>query len=346
MTAKGCATPTACGQFEVAFHMDSIGQGMDGRLYHCRHVGDDQWTLVCKVFVDGGTSRRVWEGDVVPEAERMVHVGLSPTGGGGDGGKEGTVPLRRRPTMCVGYSDMGFVPREIRMYRTLPPHRNILRLEAVSTVPTSRHLSHPCMVMPKFAMDLVEHVRGGVGGRLTEDRAKEVFADVATAVQHMHNHDVAHLDIKPDNVLLDTESCRAVLADLGAAQDCRRNEFYTVTCGTPGYNPPELKTLDCKQVRCFSADIWSLGTLLYCMFTGCLLTLNDDLVEFRKASASGRRGKLVRPSIRLDMYLRNLRPSEELLNLLDAMLQEEPSKRVTIADVCAHPWLTKGCGHP
>ncbi len=63
------------------------------------------------------------------------------------------------------------------------------------------------------------------------------MAEVASALEYMHAHDVVYRDLKAENVLVDSEG-HAKLADLGFAKKIPGNRTRTI-CGTPGYLAPE-----------------------------------------------------------------------------------------------------------
>jgi serine/threonine-protein kinase len=164
---------------------------------------------------------------------------------------------------------------------TAPEIQERLRREAR----TAARLSHPNIV-PLHAFGDVEgkpyfvmgYVRGESlaarlrrDGRLTEDEARRVLADLAEALDHAHKQGVVHRDVKPDNVLLDDESGRALLTDFGVAKALGRSETLTATgsvVGTPHYMSPEQAAgradIDGRS------DIYSLGVLAYAMLTGRL----------------------------------------------------------------------------
>jgi serine/threonine-protein kinase len=120
-----------------------------------------------------------------------------------------------------------------------------------------------------FSMKLVE------GGSL-DDRSSELGGDpeaaaklmekVAGAVHHAHQHRLLHRDLKPANILLDGEE--PVVADFGLATRVDRVNRLTPTdtlIGTAEYMAPEVAQGGPPTT---SADLWSLGVILYEMLTG------------------------------------------------------------------------------
>jgi hypothetical protein len=113
--------------------------------------------------------------------------------------------------------------------------------------------------------------------------ARRILIELADALDHAHRQGVVHRDVKPDNVLLDDESGRAMLTDFGIA---RRGAQPGLTAtgsvvGTPHYMSPEQAsgsaTLDGRS------DIYSLGVVGYAMLAGRLPfdgpTVSDVLVQ-------------------------------------------------------------------
>jgi hypothetical protein len=106
-------------------------------------------------------------------------------------------------------------------------------------------------------------------GRMEADEVRRVVADVAEALDYAHRNGVIHRDVKPDNILLDDESGRAVLTDFGIAKALAGGQTVTrvgVVVGTPQYMSPEQAggrdTLDGRS------DIYSLGVAAYAMLAG------------------------------------------------------------------------------
>jgi serine/threonine protein kinase len=105
-------------------------------------------------------------------------------------------------------------------------------------------------------------------GRLTEEEAGNILAQVASALQYAHDQGIIHRDIKPSNILLDDVDEQYVyLADFGLAKALEEGSDLTQTgdlIGTPEYMAPELV----DRPESVSSDIYALGILLYQMLTG------------------------------------------------------------------------------
>ncbi|XP_040593013.1 uncharacterized protein LOC121136530 [Mesocricetus auratus] len=100
---------------------------------------------------------------------------------------------------------------------------------------------------------------------LHESEARRLFTQILLAVQYCHNNQIAHRDIKADNILLDNTG-NAKLCDFGLAAKVPPGYLLTGFCGTLPYCAPELFFGEAYDV--FATDMWSLGVLLYLMVVG------------------------------------------------------------------------------
>jgi hypothetical protein len=145
-------------------------------------------------------------------------------------------------------------------------------------------LSHPNIVpiylvderdgLVFFVMALVEG--GSAGDRLRRESpmpiadARRIIREVAGALDYAHERGVVHRDIKPDNILLDAPSGRAMVTDFGiarAASDGQSRLTSTgAALGTPAYMSPE----QCAGERELDgrSDLYSLGAVAYHLVTG------------------------------------------------------------------------------
>jgi TolB-like protein/tetratricopeptide (TPR) repeat protein/tRNA A-37 threonylcarbamoyl transferase component Bud32 len=95
-----------------------------------------------------------------------------------------------------------------------------------------------------------------------------LMTKLARAVQYAHEHGIAHRDLKPGNILLDSHG-EPLLTDFGLAKWLETNTDLTRTLtifGTPGYIAPEQAKGPVKNAA--PADIYSLGAILFALLTG------------------------------------------------------------------------------
>jgi serine/threonine-protein kinase len=103
-------------------------------------------------------------------------------------------------------------------------------------------------------------------GRLEPSAIARLGAQLADALAAAHGRGVLHLDVKPDNILLD-EAGHPALVDFGIARltAARESAHEGLVSGTPHYMSPEQVAGDVLDGR---ADVYSLGVVLYEMATG------------------------------------------------------------------------------
>ncbi|XP_011879706.1 PREDICTED: putative serine/threonine-protein kinase PRKY [Vollenhovia emeryi] len=119
---------------------------------------------------------------------------------------------------------------------------------------------------------LMNYISGGelfslvdVYGCLPEKVVRIYVAEIALAIDFLHNAGVVHRDLKTTNILLD-EDGHAVIIDFGLAKWLHRTERTNTFCGTPQYMAPEILK---REYYGQEVDWWSLGVL------ACVLLTNE-----------------------------------------------------------------------
>ena len=172
--------------------------------------------------------------------------------------------------------------------KVLPPelaHDPAIRTRFTREAQTSAQLSHAHIVpiydigdMDGLAYFVMAMVTGGnLAALLTQeprqpiDEVQRLVCEIADALAYAHFRGVIHRDVKPDNILLDDSSGRAIVTDFGISRAIEASTRLTVTgiaVGTPAYMSPEQAVGD-REIDGRS-DIYSLGVLGYQMLTGRL----------------------------------------------------------------------------
>lgn len=148
------------------------------------------------------------------------------------------------------------IVREVEALMKLRTCPNVIRLHAVKRVDNTLFLIQDYFT--RTLKDLIHEVK---------DRhwIRTVFCQIVKAVQQCHEHHVAHLDLKPTNVVVRKNTLETFVIDFGLCQ------FFNTTpmvfhnpIVTPGYRAPEL--LMHAHTFTEKVDIWSMGVILLEMY--------------------------------------------------------------------------------
>ncbi|EGZ23313.1 hypothetical protein PHYSODRAFT_263398 [Phytophthora sojae] len=163
--------------------------------------------------------------------------------------------------------------------------------------------------------------------------ALSVLSQVASGLAFLHGLGIAHRDISLENIMLHHGRCK--LGDFGLATRSRQAGGQLV--GKNYYMAPEIVAggvYDSKR-----ADVWSLGIVFFVLVTGSPLVpmASTSVKSFRVIKRTG-----VIPVLR-SWGMEASMPTSAL-QLLSGMLEIDPRKRLTIAQVLEHEALTRYLG--
>jgi alpha-tubulin suppressor-like RCC1 family protein len=140
-------------------------------------------------------------------------------------------------------------------------HPNIVAVHAVKTLPGGA-LALVMQYVPGSSLREILQSEGA----FPVERAAAILADVANALHHAHLRGTVHGDVKPENVLVDETSGRALLSDFGAAVGGDPLDSSPgMLAGTPAYMAPEQIEGGRVDAR---SDVFSLGVVGWELLTG------------------------------------------------------------------------------
>uniref|UniRef100_A0A8C2XME6 non-specific serine/threonine protein kinase n=1 Tax=Cyclopterus lumpus TaxID=8103 RepID=A0A8C2XME6_CYCLU len=167
-------------------------------------------------------------------------------------------------------------------------------------------------------------------GNLTEEKVALYLRDILEALHYLHSWRIAHLDLKPENIVVEHASSQPVikLTDFGDATQLNPPSFYIhPLLGSPEFSAPEL-ILD--QPASLMSDLWSLGVVTYVILSGASPFLDESLEE------------TCLNICRLDFsfpedYFQGVSTSAR--DFVRLLLQGEPERRPSAASCLQEPWL-------
>lgn len=209
---------------------------------------------------------------------------------------------------------------------------------AISECKIMKILKHPFVLSMHFAFQTTQSLymvlelcpNGDLLGlvmqhsKLSEDVARFYIAETILALEYLHSLDIVYRDLKPANILIDSQG-HAKLADFGLAKEDIKNTPALTMAGSPAYLPPEI--VDRKGASTAS-DIYGLGVMLYELITGNLPYYNQDI-------------ELLFNSIKKDKISFPKFVTSEAKDLIQVLMQRNPEKRPKIPQLKKHGFFKK-----
>ena len=167
--------------------------------------------------------------------------------------------------------------------------------------------------------------------RLSENESSNFFYQLINGVEYIHSQGIAHRDLKPENLLL-TENKILKIIDFGLSHEFEEEEFLKTKCGSPSYAAPEI--ISKPNYNGFKIDVWCCGIILYAMLCGYLPFDGDE-------ETSNNNVKLFQNILQCEPELPDFL-SDISKDLIMSILNPDPDKRITIAEIKNHPFYLKG----
>ena len=173
--------------------------------------------------------------------------------------------------------------------------------------------------------------------RLPEKISAKIFSKIVKIVKYLHNNNIAHCDIKPENVLLD-RNYNPKLNDFGFSQTFKGEEGDYMLHhfnGTNIYSAPETRNAFVRGFDGVKNDIFSLGVLLFVITVGNF--------PFERTDTFDKKYKCIRKKAYNEFweYFKDIELSEEFKDLINSLIRFTPSQRLNLDEILEHPWIKK-----
>ena len=231
---------------------------------------------------------------------------------------------------------------------------------------TAARMSHPNIVPIHAAEEwdgLVFYAMAYVEGETLEQRVKRsgplkpletarLIRDVAWALAYAHARGVIHRDVKPDNILFDRDTGRAMVTDFGIARvdAVLGNTGPQELFGTPEFMSPEQACGGCVDGR---SDTYSLGVVAFYALSGRLLFNSRDPRQLIASHVTEPAPPVARVAPGVPSQLARavdrclaknpearFQRAEELANVMTRLLEEQSAPPVAVrAFVTESKWL-------
>uniref|UniRef100_A0AAY5K9S9 Protein kinase domain-containing protein n=2 Tax=Esox lucius TaxID=8010 RepID=A0AAY5K9S9_ESOLU len=214
--------------------------------------------------------------------------------------------IKKVPQHLINRNDL---ERECRVYNKAV-HPNIVKLLGNPTLKDSKWIIPMEFI---FGEDLETTIFKSQKSKiqLTPPIKATIITGMCEGLLHLHSKDIVHQDLKPDNIMIEHGSYRAVIIDMGLAKFSRNGLSSAVDMGNEAYSPPEV--LQRTSPRDQRSDVWAMGKII------------AELCA---------RVRLHTPSVCPEKIQETLsHQGQQYCNAVCRMVQSDPRLRATMAEV-------------
>jgi len=162
--------------------------------------------------------------------------------------------------------------------------------------------------------------------KFDENEIAFIAHEILQALKYLKDKGLCHRDIKPGNIMLSTDY-RIKLIDFGLCDSIHSLLEQSKIAGSSFWIAPETIF---QAPHTFKADVWSLGCTLLELLDPQGFNLGCKVKTIFTVALEGR----------AKFIFQNVKVSEELHSFISAMLHRFPSRRSSVEDLLAHPFLT------
>jgi len=212
------------------------------------------------------------------------------------------------------------VRREIELHTKLD-HPNIVKLYDV-ILDRDNHIIY--LIMEYCTSDFTNFQKRRP---IKETYIHKYMTQFRDGLQYLAQHNIFHRDLKPQNILVKNDVIK--ISDFGLAKEIQKdtaNLLKQTYCGSPLYMAPEMMNYRKYDNR---SDLWSIGIILYEMITG--------QPPFHVKNFKQLKDIISKDIILPDKYSNII--SKQLKCLLDRLLQQTPTNRMTWDEFFNHSWF-------
>ncbi|CAH1103156.1 unnamed protein product [Psylliodes chrysocephalus] len=167
------------------------------------------------------------------------------------------------------------------------------------------------------------------GYQMSEAEVINYMRQICEGIKHMHERNIIHLDIKPENIMCQTrKSTNIKLIDFGLATKLDPNEIVKISTGTAEFAAPEIVE---REPVGFYTDMWAVGVLGYVLLSGLSPFAGENDIETLKnvKACDWDFDEEAFSSV-----------SEEGKDFIRRLLLKNKEKRMTAQECLIHAWLS------